>query len=189
MSSVVSNNTPNVPLVDSDGKATYALIRWMQAVGSTVNGAFDPAGNYQGPIGALATIVGRKTLATIVQHLTDLGVMKPAGLPAATTSEQGAVILPAGASSNTLGTAAIQPSSAFDPSGSAATAQAAAAVDATTKANAAQANAQAFATSAIATAFSPGITVTITTAALTGLGSQGSMTFQNGLLIGQVQAT
>lgn len=35
----------------------------------------------------------------------------------------------------------------------------------------------------------PGITVTITTAALTGGGAQGSMTFQNGILVAQTQAT
>lgn len=35
----------------------------------------------------------------------------------------------------------------------------------------------------------PGITVTITTAALTGAGVQGSMTFQNGILVAQTQAT
>lgn len=34
-----------------------------------------------------------------------------------------------------------------------------------------------------------GFTGTITTAALTGAGTQGSMTFQNGVLITQVQAT
>lgn len=34
-----------------------------------------------------------------------------------------------------------------------------------------------------------GFTGTITTAALTGAGAQGSMTFQNGVLIDQVQAT
>lgn len=36
---------------------------------------------------------------------------------------------------------------------------------------------------------SAGITVTITTAALTTLGTQGSMSFKNGLLVNQVQAT
>lgn len=34
-----------------------------------------------------------------------------------------------------------------------------------------------------------GFTGTITTAALTGGGAQGSMTFQNGILVSQVQAT
>lgn len=37
--------------------------------------------------------------------------------------------------------------------------------------------------------FENGFTGTITTAALTGAGAQGSMTFQNGVLIGQTQAT
>lgn len=36
---------------------------------------------------------------------------------------------------------------------------------------------------------STGITVTITTAALTTLGSQGSMVFKNGLLVSQIAAT
>jgi hypothetical protein len=35
----------------------------------------------------------------------------------------------------------------------------------------------------------PGISVTITTAALTGAGTQGSMTFTNGILTSQTQAT
>lgn len=35
----------------------------------------------------------------------------------------------------------------------------------------------------------PGISVTITTAALTGAGTQGSMTFTNGILTAQTQAT
>jgi hypothetical protein len=35
----------------------------------------------------------------------------------------------------------------------------------------------------------PGLTVVITTAALTGGGVQGSMTFQNGILVAQTQAT
>jgi hypothetical protein len=53
------------------------------------------------------------------------GVATAAQLPAATTSAQGAVILPAGAASNTLGTAASQPIAAFDVAGAAAAAQAA----------------------------------------------------------------
>jgi len=44
-------------------------------------------------------------------------------------------------------------------------------------------------TSAQQAAVAAGITVTITTAALTGLGSQGSMTFTNGILTAQVAAT
>lgn len=43
--------------------------------------------------------------------------------------------------------------------------------------------------SLIADLLEQGFTGTITTAALTGAGAQGSMTFQNGVLIAQVQAT
>jgi hypothetical protein len=50
------------------------------------------------------------------------GVATAAQLPAATTSAQGAVVLPAGAGSNTLGTAAAQPTTAFDAAGAATTA-------------------------------------------------------------------
>lgn len=41
----------------------------------------------------------------------------------------------------------------------------------------------------ITTLLQQGFTGTITTAALTGGGTQGSMTFQNGVLISQTQAT
>jgi hypothetical protein len=50
-------------------------------------------------------------------------VICAADLPAATPATQGAVILPTGASGNTLGTAAMQPTSAFDAAGAASTAQ------------------------------------------------------------------
>jgi hypothetical protein len=140
--SVVSNTTPTGPLVQKDGTATYALIKWMQSVGTTVNGAFDPQGNYQGPIGSQATIVGRQTLASIVAKIGTDGVVTPVGLPAATSANQGAVFMPAGASDNHLGTASIQPSSAFDPAGSAAAAQTAAEAFATAAATAAGSTAQ-----------------------------------------------
>jgi hypothetical protein len=45
------------------------------------------------------------------------------------------------------------------------------------------------AVNALQTAIGGGITVTITTAALTGGGTQGSMTFTNGVLTAQTQAT
>lgn len=186
---VVSNTTPNGPLVDKDGRATRSFLKWLQNIGQTVNSGFDQDGNYQGPIGTRATIAGRRFLATIVQHLSDAGIIEPAGLPPATTTEQGAVILPAGATSNTLGTAAIQPATAFDPAGAAAAAQAAAQTYADTVAATAQSNANAYTNSAITSAFSPGQNVTITTAKLTLAGANGSMTFTNGLLTSQTQAT
>lgn len=190
---VVSNTTPSGQLVDSNGKATFALLKWMQNIGATINQGFDQQGNYQGPIGSRATIIGRKYLATIVQHLSDLGIIDSAGLPAATDAAQGAVVLPAGATSNILGSAATKPTSAFDAAGSAAAAQVAAQGFATIAAATAQSNAEAnaaiYTNTAIATAFSPGISVVITTAKLTTGGTNGSMTFADGLLIGQVAAT
>lgn len=193
---VVSNTTPNSVIVTSEGKATFQFLKWMQNVGSTVNGAFDSDGNYQGPIGSRATIVGRQFLATIVSRLTDAGIITPAGLPAATTTEQGAVILPAGAGSNTLGTAAIQPSTAFDANGAAAEAQANAQAFATAAANTAQSNAESFASNAsnlssgtVDPTRLSGITTVIVTAALTLAGTQGSMTFQNGLLVAESPAS
>jgi hypothetical protein len=98
--------------------------------------------------------------------------------------------------SNTLGTAAIEPSTAFDSAGAAATAQSNAQTFATDAANDAQTNAEAFASNAsnlttgtVALARLPGLSVTITTAALTVGGTQGSQTFVNGVLTAQVQAT
>lgn len=188
-SGLLGASTPNTPLFDASGNLTLAWRNWFRAVTTVVNQGFDPQGNYQGPIGDKATIVGRDFLATIVQYLSDAGIIQPAGLPAATTSEQGAVVLPAGASSNTLGTAAIEPSAAFDPAGAASAAQIAAEAHADAVAATAQGNAETFATAGIAAAFAPGITATITTAKLTVGGTNGSMTFTNGLLAGEVQAT
>jgi hypothetical protein len=50
------------------------------------------------------------------------GIAAPAQLPAATTAAQGVVVLPSGAVSNALGTAAMQPATAFDLAGAAAAA-------------------------------------------------------------------
>src|SRR5689334_22274641 len=100
-SPVLANNTPNVPLVDKDGKATYPFVLWMQAVAKNINQGFDNQGNYQGPIGNRATIAGRSFLATIVQKLSDAGIIDPTGLPAASPTQQGAVQLAPGSIGNT----------------------------------------------------------------------------------------
>lgn len=77
---IVSNTTPNGPLVDDRGFALRGFMKWMQSVGTTVNGAFDSSGNYQGPIGAFATIDGRITLASIVRYISTGGVVQPQGI-------------------------------------------------------------------------------------------------------------
>jgi hypothetical protein len=186
VSNILGNGTPNTPLFDAQGNLTLAWRNWFRSVTAAVGEGFDPQGNYQGPIGTHATIAGRETLATIVQHLLDSGIIEPAGLPAATDAEQGAVILPAGATSNTLGSAATHAAGDFDPTGSAAAAQTAASAHADTVAATAQTNAESFATTSIAAAFAPGITIVITTFGPT---TNGSQTFTNGLLTAQVQAT
>lgn len=196
MNSVVSVTLPSTPIVDKDGRLTFPWIKWFQAVGQNINEGFDPQGNYQGPIGSHATIVGREFLATIVQHLSDAGIIDAAGLPAATPAAQGAVFMPAGATNNNLGSAAIRPATDFDPSGAAATAQANAQAFATTAANTAQSNAETFAANAsnigtgtLDTNRLGGLSAVIVTAKLTGGGTNGSMTFTNGLLTAQTPAT
>jgi hypothetical protein len=77
---LVSSTTPTGQIVNNDGTATYAFIKWMQSVGSTVNVAFDSGGIFQGPIGAQATIDGRSTLATIVQNIDITGVIEANGI-------------------------------------------------------------------------------------------------------------
>lgn len=202
---VVSFTTPNSPLLDPrTGSLTREWIKWFQNVAETVNTGFDPNGNYQGPIGANATIVGRHTLATIVQHLSDAGVIQAAGidfsvtspnftqitgtaapaqLPTATSAAQGAVKLPVGAPGSTLGSAAFNNTGDFDAAGSAATAQANAEAFASDAANLTSGNLD------IARMPTSGFSGTITTAKLTGLGANGSMTFMNGILTAQTPAT
>jgi len=77
---VVSNTTPTGQLVNSSGNATFAFLKWMQSVGTTVNGAFDSEGNYQGPIGVDATIDGRETLASIVHNIDTTGIVEGPGI-------------------------------------------------------------------------------------------------------------
>lgn len=77
---VVSSTTPTGQLIGSDGKATFAFIKWMQSIGTTINTTFDTQGDYQGGIGDQATIVGRKTLATIVQNIDTDGVVLADGI-------------------------------------------------------------------------------------------------------------
>lgn len=188
----------NTQFVDlKTGMVTWTWLKIIQQWQTQLAGGFDPNGNLIGNIDPTVEIFGRGgTIGSILENLGDTGIITPAGLPAATPTEQGAVVLPAGASSNVLGTAAIQPSTAFDPAGAAAAAQTAAETFATTAANAAQTNAENFSknasnlsTGTVAIGLLPGINAVITTAALTVGGTQGSMTFVNGLLTNQVPAT
>jgi hypothetical protein len=189
------------PIADSNGMATWSFLKILQVWDTKLTNGLNSIGQLIGNIDSATRVLPRvEGLGTTLQHINASGVMLPAGLFPATTLVQGAVVLPAGATSNTLGTAAIQPATAFDSAGSAATAAGAAQTNAEahadTVAATAQSNAEAFAGNAsnitsgtLNTSRLAGLSATIVTAKLTVGGTHGSMTFTNGLLTAQVQAT
>lgn len=198
MPQTTSANAINVPFVDlKTGMVTWTWIQIIRIWEQQLSQGFDPSGNLKSNLLPSIGIVGRGgNIGSILQHIADNGVVLSSGLPAATDVEQGAVFLWAGAVSNHLGSAAGQPATAFDPAGSGSSAETNAKTYADAAAHAAQSNAEAFASNAAnitSGLLDPnrlgGFTGTIVTAALTSLGSQGSMTFQNGLLMSQVAAT
>lgn len=202
---VVSPRTPSTPLVDANGQMTFVWVKFFQDMAQAVNSALTILGQFNGQIGANATVVSHTgTLANAIQHLSSAGVIQaggidfnitapafgqvlgtavPAQLPSATDLAHGAVTLPVGAPSTTLGTAAFNNTGDFDPAGAAATAQTNAENFASNAANLTSGNLD------IARMPSSGISVTITTAKLTGGGANGSMTFQNGILTASTPAT
>lgn len=191
MANVASYTALQVPFVDlKTGLVSQTWLYVLQQWQKQLAGGFDQSGNLKSDIEPTVGIVGRAgSIGAILGNISSTGVVDSAGLVSATDIAQGAVKLPAGATTNVLGSAAMQPSTAFDPAGSAATAQTNAESHADSVASTAQANAQAYSNAQLTAAFALGISVTITTAALTSTGTQGSMTFVNGLLTHQVQAT
>ncbi len=201
---VVSNTTPTGPIVDSNGKALFAFTKWMQNVGGIVNANFDPNGNYQGPIGARATINGRATLASIVQYISTGGVVQAQGINFALPYlNKDTDHITDGTGSPLQGGRAAEIALVTNPPvpeaskwvkgfvGGVFTKAQPAFPDIAGTAAPAQIPALSALSGQITDAQLPadGISVTITTAALTPLGSQGSQTFTNGLLTNQVQAT
>lgn len=185
------------PIVDSDGNATFAFTKVLQGWNTQLQNGLNQIGQLIGQINASVTITGRtEGIGTTVGNIDSTGIVTANGMTSATDTEQGAVLLPTGATNNQLGSAAIKPVSAFDPAGAAATAQTNAQTFATAAANTAQSNAEAFSSNAsnltsgtVALARLPGFTITIVTAKLTVGGANGSQTFTNGILTAQVQAT
>jgi hypothetical protein len=189
-----------VPIIDlKTGMMDWTWIQWFVDAQNRLQNGLNQLGQLKGNIAASTQIIGRSEgIGTTVQHLSDTGVIDSSGMTSATPTAQGAVILPEGASGNTLGSAAMQDRNAFDAVGAAATAQANAEGYTDTSSAATLTSAENFAKNAsnitegnlpIAQLPAAGITVTITTAKLTTLGANGSMTFQNGLLVAQVAAT
>lgn len=197
----MANNTSftalQTPFLDANGRVSWTWLKLLQQWQTQLNTGFDQNGNLISNLSSTTGIVGRTgTVSGILANIGDNGVVKPAGLPAATASARGAVILPAGAPSNTLGSAALQDTTSFDPSGSAASAQTAAQTFASAAANSAQANAEAFASNASNITSGTldsnrllGFTGSVPLAKLTALGSNGSMDFTNGLLQSVVSPT
>lgn len=203
-SSVVSSTTPNGKLVEGDGRATYALLKWMQNIGTTINAGFDVDGNYQGPIGTRATIAGRETLASIVQNIDVDGIVEAAGIDFARAYvnkdtdhiADGAgsplaggkaayialvtnapVVTPKNWLTGLVGGVFAKSQPAFgDLSGAATAAQVPPLSGLSGQITFGQLP-------------SAGMSVVIVTAALTIAGATGSMTFQNGILTAQVPAT
>jgi len=179
--------------VDDNGYATWEFLKFAQGLAQAVNNALNILGQFDGVIGPDATVAGHVgTLKDNIQNLSAsgllaatalTGIVQPAQLPAADPITQGAVVLPAGAPSNVLDSAAFQPASAFDPAGAAAAAQAAS--DPAGSAGAAETASKAYTDSK----FAPGISGTVPLAKITGLGADGSLTFANGLITAKVDPT
>ena len=208
---VLSSTIIQTPIVDpKTGRLTAPAQQWFMNTGRIINEAFDQQTQFKGQIGSTAILAGRSAgLTDMLQNISDTGnvaadaiagpgTVNPAVLPPATTAAHGTIQLPPGASTSILGTAALQNVAAFDAAGSAAAAQAAAeaASDPVGSAATAQANAEAFSSNAsnltsgtVANARLGGLSITITTAKLTVGGTNGSMTFTNGVLTSQVAAT
>lgn len=204
MADVVSNTTPTGKLINNDGTATFPFIKWMQGIGGATNSNFDPNNQFTGNIGAQAKINGRSTLASIVQFIGSDGVVTGPGIDFAKPyANKNTDHISDGTGSPLEGgkaaeIALVVNAPAPEPhkwltglvAGIFEKAQAAFS-DLSGTATAAQVPALSGLSGQITTGQLPsaGITVTITTAKLTTLGSNGSMTFTSGILTAQTQAT
>lgn len=199
---MASNSNPSsftftVAIVDKNGIPTFQFTKALQDWNTRITKSLNQLGELIGAISANSVITGRtEGIGTTVGNINSTGVITPPGLIPATDSEQGAVILPSGATSNVLGTASQSNTTDFDPAGAASTAQANAKTYTDSSSAATLSAAQSFASNAsnitngtLETARLAGITGSVTLAALTTLGTQGSITFQNGLITAVVAPT
>jgi len=203
---VVSPFTPRTKLVDERGYATWDGLKFLQGLAQAVNNALNILGQFNGVIGPDATVAGHVgTLQGNIQNLTSsgllaatalTGIVAPTQLPAALDTTQGAVVLPTGAPSNVLGSAAFTDSTDYDVSGAAATAQSNAETFATAGDTATLGAAEAFAANAsnlssgtVPNARLSGISGTVHLGPYTVGGTQGSLTLTNGLITAFVDPT
>ncbi len=177
-------------IVNQDRTASWEFVKILQNWSTQIANSLNQLGQLIGTISANAVISGRSEgIGTTVQNIDSHGVVQPAGVTPATDVAQGAVVLPTGAPSNLLGSAALKAVSWFDPAGAAAAAQSNAETFATNAANTAQSNAEAFSSNAsnltsgtVPNARLAGISGSVTLAKLTVSGTNGSLTFTNGLI-------
>lgn len=204
---VASPQTPTEPVIDlHTGRFNWAGLKWSQGITQAVNNALNILGQFNGVIGPDATVSGHVgTLRANIQNLSPTGllaataltgIVAPTQLPAADPITQGAVQLPAGATTNVLDSAAFQPASAFDVAGAAATAQTNAESFATasdtailTAAEAFAANASNLSSGTVPNARLSGISGTVHLGPYTVGGTQGSLTLTNGLITAFVDPT
>ncbi len=200
----VSSTTPTSVIVGPDGKPSWIMTKWMQSVGTNLNQNFDPNGDYQGPIGLRATIAGRATLASIVQFISTGGIVQAAGIDFAIgylnkdtdhIADGFGSPLAGGRAANT---ALIVSAPAPEPSkwlrglvGGVFINSQPGFADLSGTADPGQVPSLSSLTGQITLAQLPAalFSGTITTAKLTGAGTNGSMTFVNGSLQSQVAAT
>jgi len=183
------SNIIHAPLMDKDGNMTPIWKKWWSVAIPRIQEALNKFETFEGIIGLDATVEGRPgTVADALAHVDPVGVVLSPGLVPATDVAAGAVQLPTGAVSNTLGSAALQDAADFDPAGAAAIAQAnaIAASDPAGSAGAAETASKAYTDSKF-----PGVTAhTITLLKLTGGGTDGSITWNaNGVITGFVDPT
>lgn len=196
---VVSATAPTGQVVDpKTGFATPFFQKWLQGIGATINNAFDQQSNLTPnavpaptptSLGGVNSVVGQS--GKFVSAITTAGVLEltqPAFSDLSGTAS-GSQVPPLAQLSGSVTAGQVPqlsqlngkvtPSQVPDLStlnGSVTSAQVPPLSDLSGRITEAQLP-------------SAGISVTITTAALTGGGSTGSMTFTNGILTGQVQAT
>lgn len=213
---VVSNTTPSgaQPILTKDGRMSWPWMKFFQNIGALVNVAFDAQAALQGVIGLNATVAGRPTepLVDLVQKLTPGGGIEPGGLPTPTNTTLGGVLAAGPTVHNFItqvdetGLPHLGQPAFTDVSGIAAASQvpALSALNGSVTAaqvpnlsalngsvTSGQVPALSLLTGQITEAQLPsaGLSVTITSAKLTSGGTEGSMQFQNGILIAQTPAT
>ena len=204
---VVSSTIPNTALVDpKTGQIQFGWLKWFQQISQVINTSLNQGGTFEGEIGPSATLEGNTTIAALLQNLGPTGEIAFLFVSGVATPTQIGTGVPAAGEYVDGGTGAwtalpvVPTSAAAVPHAWIASYNAATGVftltqpdfaDLSGAATAAQVPALSALNGQITGTQLPagGFSGTITTAKLTTLGVNGSMTFTNGQLTAQAQAT